>query len=157
MKRFHVHVSVENMKHSIEFYTTLFATPPTIVREDYAKWMLEDPRLNFAISARGHAPGVNHLGMQADSAEELAELGRRAEEASAATYVPQEYATCCYARSDKHWVMDPQGLAWENFHSLETIPVFGQEAAAKEAGGACCIPLAPSGQTGAKSSSGSCC
>jgi hypothetical protein len=157
MKRLHVHVSVENLKQSIEFYSALFAAWPTMERKDYAKWMLEDPRVNFAISARGYAPGVNHLGLQADSAEELAELGQRVEQASVTTSTPQDNAACCYARSDKYWVMDPQGIAWESFHTLEIIPVFGDDAATKESGAACCIPLAPSGRTAAESSKGGCC
>ncbi|MCR4300282.1 MAG: glyoxalase/bleomycin resistance/dioxygenase family protein [Sulfuricaulis sp.] len=151
MKRFHVHVAVENLKHSIEFYSTLFAARPTMEREDYAKWMLDDPRVNFAISARGHAPGVNHLGIQADSADELRDLGERVERIIGPQTLKQDEAACCYAKSDKYWVLDPQGLAWENFHTLEGIPVFGEDNTTKATGAACCIPLAPACKTAAQS------
>jgi catechol 2,3-dioxygenase-like lactoylglutathione lyase family enzyme len=155
MKRFHVHVSVKNLRQSIDFYSTLFAVRPTVERGDYAKWMLENPRVNFAISARGHASGVNHLGIQAESAEELAGLKQRAEGINGSAATQQDSAACCYARSDKYWVFDPQGLPWESFHTLEEIPVFGQDTATKESGAACCIPLASPGPTAAKSSAGS--
>ena len=142
MKRFHVHVSVEDLQPSIRFYSSMFGTEPSVKKDDYAKWMLEDPRLNFAISTRGHRPGVNHLGFQVDSDGELAQLRQQV----AAAEIPaldQAGAACCYAKSDKYWVQDPQGIAWETFHTLGGIPVFGEEAAPeKKADGACCIPLA---------------
>ena len=156
MKRFHVHVSVENLRQSIDFYSVLFAARPTVEKQDYAKWMLDDPRVNFAISARGHASGINHLGIQADSADELRDLGERVEQINGPQALKQDEAACCYAKSDKYWVLDPQGLAWENFHTLEGIPVFGQDTATKESGAACCIPLAPAGKKAAQSSAGSC-
>lgn len=152
MKRFHVHIAVHNLKQSIDFYSELFAARPTVERADYAKWMLDDPRINFAISERGHALGVNHLGIQAEDAEELAELGRRVAALSGPSAVTQENAACCYARSDKYWLRDPQGLAWEHFHTLETIPVFGQDRVGAEPGAACCVPVAA-----AAPESGSCC
>jgi catechol 2,3-dioxygenase-like lactoylglutathione lyase family enzyme len=126
MKRFHVHVGVANLDQSIQFYAAMFGAPPTIQKKDYAKWMLEDPRVNFAISARGTSTGVNHLGMQAESAEELAEIHSRLQAADDAV-VAEEGANCCYAKSDKYWVQDPSGIAWESFHTLGSVPFFSGE------------------------------
>ena len=140
MKRFHAHVHVDDLTQSIAFYSKLFAAAPTRVEADYAKWMLEDPRVNFAISTRGAKPGLDHFGMQTDDAQELAELKARAEAADMAL-LDEGNTTCCYARSEKHWVTDPQGIAWEHFHTLGDIPVFN-EAAPSSAAGACCAPLA---------------
>lgn len=125
MKRFHVHAHVENLPASIAFYSKLFAAEPSRVESDYAKWMLEDPRINFAISTRGSTPGVDHLGFQTDTAEELVELKARARAADMAL-LDEGATSCCYARSEKHWVTDPQGIAWEHFHTLGNIPVFGE-------------------------------
>ena len=140
MKRFHAHVHVDDLAQSIAFYSKLFAAAPTRVEADYAKWMLEDPRVNFAISTRGAKPGLDHFGMQTDDAAELAELKARAEAADM-TLLDEGNTTCCYARSEKHWVTDPQGIAWEHFHTLGDIPVFN-EAAPSSAAGACCAPSA---------------
>ena len=140
MKRFHAHVHVDDLSQSIAFYSKLFAAAPTRVEADYAKWMLEDPRVNFAISTRGAKPGLDHFGMQTDDAAELAELKARAEAADMAL-LDEGNTTCCYARSEKHWVTDPQGIAWEHFHTLGDIPVFN-EAAPSSAAGACCTPAA---------------
>ena len=140
MKRFHVHAHVTDLKASIAFYSKLFAAEPTRVEVDYAKWMLEDPRINFAISTRGEAVGVDHLGIQTDDAEELAELKARAREADMAL-LDQGETSCCYARSDKYWVTDPQGIAWEQFLTLDKIPVFGEGTrAAEPQASACCVP-----------------
>ena len=138
MKRFHVHAHVEDLKASVAFYSKLFAAEPTRVESDYAKWMVEDPRINFAISTGGGKPGVDHLGFQTDSDEELAELKDRARAADLALLDEGE-TSCCYARSDKHWVTDPQGIAWEHFHTLNDIPTFSR-AIAGEVGEstACC-------------------
>ncbi|MFS2105409.1 ArsI/CadI family heavy metal resistance metalloenzyme [Ralstonia sp. Ralssp135] len=161
MKRFHVHVHVDDLSKSIAFYSKLFAAEPTRVETDYAKWMLDDPRINFAISTRGSAAGVDHLGFQVDDAAELAELKARAEAADMALLDEGE-TTCCYARSDKHWITDPQGIAWEHFHSLGNIPVFREdktEEAATESS-ACCAPRAPKGKPigiAVKSDAGSSC
>lgn len=133
MKRFHVHVHVADLAQSVAFYSKLFGAAPTRQESDYAKWMLEDPRLNFAISARGATPGVDHLGLQTDSAEELVALKDQARAAELALLDEGE-TRCCYARSEKHWLTDPQGLAWEQFHTLEDIPVFG----GREPATACC-------------------
>jgi len=142
MNRFHVHAHVEDLAASIAFYSKLFAAPPSRVESDYAKWMLEDPRINFAISSRGGKPGVDHLGFQTDSEEELAELKSRARAADM-TVLDEGETTCCYARSEKHWVTDPQGIAWEHFHTLDDIPVFSQKAAsASEASACCAAPIA---------------
>ena len=137
MKRFHVHARVEDLDRSIAFYSKLFDAPPTRVEAGYAKWMLEDPRINFAISTRGGAPGVDHLGIQADSAAELDALKARARAADMALLDEGE-TTCCYAHSDKYWLTDPQGIAWEQFHTLADIPVFGQAAAGGSGDAACC-------------------
>ena len=140
MKRFHAHVHVDDLAQSIAFYSKLFAAAPARVEADYAKWMLEDPRVNFAISTRGAKPGLDHFGLQTDDAAELAELKARAEAADMAL-LDEGNTTCCYARSEKHWVTDPQGIAWEHFHTLGDIPVF-KEAAPSSAAGACCDPSA---------------
>lgn len=125
MKRLHVHVSVKNLSDSIRFYSGLFATAPTVQKDDYAKWMLDDPRVNFAISTRTDVTGVNHLGIQAENAEELAEIQARAATADLGGDA-EPAANCCYARSDKHWLEDPQGVVWEAFHTMGDIPVYGE-------------------------------
>ena len=141
MKRFHVHLHVDDLAKSIAFYSKLFAAEPARVESDYAKWMLDDPRINFAISTRGATPGVDHLGFQTDDAAELAELKARAESADMAL-LDQGETTCCYAQSEKHWVTDPQGIAWEHFHTLANIPVFSEQEATRGASSAsaCCAP-----------------
>ena len=159
MKRFHVHAHVEDLPRSIAFYSKMFGAEPTRVEGDYAKWMLEDPRLNFAISTRGGQPGVDHLGIQTDTEDELAELKARAQAADMALLDEGE-TTCCYARSDKYWITDPQGIAWEQFHTLADIPVFSeQKPAAVAEPSACCAAAAPSGKPVAipVKASSSCC
>jgi len=128
MKRFHVHAHVEDLPASVAFYSKLFAAEPARLETDYAKWMLDDPRVNFAISTRGGAPGVDHLGFQTDTEDELVALKSRAEAADM-TLLDEGATSCCYARSAKHWVTDPQGIAWEHFHTLADIPVFNEKAA----------------------------
>lgn len=142
MKRFHVHMHVNDLDQSIAFYSRLFAVQPSRVEKDYAKWMLEDPRVNFAISARGGKPGLDHLGFQVDEAHELVELKDRAHSADMAL-LDEGATSCCYARSEKHWVTDPQGVAWEHFHTLGNIPVFN-ESEAQESAAACCPTATPS-------------
>ena len=138
MKRFHVHVAVPDLQKSIEFYSTMFGAKPAVVKEDYAKWMLEDPRVNFAISRRGGTAGINHLGFQVDDAAELTEIHSRLAAADAGV-LAEKNVSCCYARSDKYWVTDPAGVPWESFHSLGTVPFYNGET--KEASkGACCAP-----------------
>ena len=139
MKRFHVHISVQHLKASVRFYSRLFGTEPTVQHVDYAKWMLEDPRMNFAISQGGEAAGVNHLGFQLDSTEELQAM-RTQLQAADAGLTEQKAQACCYARSDKYWVTDPTGIAWETFHTLTSIPVFC-EAMSSVAQSGCCIPV----------------
>ena len=147
MKRFHVHIAVEKLDDSIRFYSSLFGVAPTVVQPDYAKWMLEEPRVNFAISQRGHQPGINHLGFQVESDAELKAM-RGHLEAADAGLVEQTAAACCYALSDKYWVMDPQGVAWETFHTLDSVPMYGEDSRTAAMQGACCIPLAPSENQG---------
>jgi len=137
MKRLHIHLAVANLMESIRFYSNLFAATPSVIKSDYAKWMLDDPRVNFAISTRGGDAGLNHLGVQVEAAEELGEMHARLQNLQGA--VTEEIDTaCCYAKSNKYWATDPQGIAWETFHTLESIPVFGD--AASEDGDACCVP-----------------
>lgn len=132
MRRFHVHVSVDDIAQSTAFYTHLFGEPAR-VESDYVKWMLEDPRINFAISKRGAKTGINHLGIQVDSDEELA--GMRAQlNAADASLATEVNTNCCYAKSDKFWVTDPQGIAWETYHTLDSIPTWGGEATVAAAG-----------------------
>jgi hypothetical protein len=146
LTRFHVHAHVEDLKASIAFYSKMFAAAPTRVETDYAKWMLEDPRINFAISTRGGKPGIDHLGIQAESADELAELKARARAADI-VLLDEGETTCCYVRSDKHWITDPQGIAWEQFHTLDNIPVFSEtQKRTSDVASACCVAPAPSGR-----------
>jgi catechol-2,3-dioxygenase len=114
MKRMHVHVAVDDLDKAVGFYSTLFAAEPSVVRSDYAKWMLEDPRVNFAISVRGAKTGLNHLGIQVESESELAEVYARLNRADAPV-VEEGKTTCCYAKSEKSWIVDPAGISWETF------------------------------------------
>lgn len=142
MKRFHVHLHVDDLAASVGFYRRLLAAEPTRREADYAKWMLDDPPVNFAISTRGQRAGVDHLGIQTDDAAELALLKDRARAADLAL-LDEGQASCCYARSEKHWITDPQGIAWEHFHTLGDIPVFSDAAAiASPQAPACCAPAA---------------
>ncbi len=145
MKRFHVHVAVRNLQESARFYWAMFGIEPTVVKPDYAKWMLDDPRVNFAISQRGQAVGVNHLGVQAETDDELEAIHANLQQADAAV-VAEKGVSCCYAKSDKYWVTDPQGVAWESFRSLGTVPVYGEEnhtapaACGSDQATGCCAP-----------------
>ena len=144
MKRFYVHVAVNDLEGSKAFYSRLFGAEPTVLRHDYAKWMIDDPRINFAISTYGDHTGIQHLGLQADSQEELAEIrGRLAD--TGAEVADEPGANCCYAHSDKHWAVDPQGLAWEAFHTLGDARHYGADhgsarapARARDAQSGCC-------------------
>ncbi len=140
MKRFHVNVSVENLSESIRFYTALFAMEPTVHEDDYAKWMLDDPRINFAIAQRGGEPGVNHLGFQVDCAEELVEMKAQLTRADH-VLIEQAGAACCYANSDKYWITDPAGIAWETFHTLGSLPIYGVDTEIVPKPSTCCVPL----------------
>ncbi len=132
MKRFHIHVGVSDLEKSVQFYSTLFGQKPTKLKEDYAKWMLEDPRLNFAISTRAADQGVDHLGIQVENASELTDITERLKKADLGVYDEGE-TTCCYAESSKAWVKDPSGLAWEAYQNMADADVFSEGA---EAG--CC-------------------
>ena len=145
MKRLHIHVGVTDLGQSIAFYSALFGAPPSLVRDDYAKWMLEDPRVNFAIS-HGHAAiGIEHLGIQAETPEELAEVTGRLN-AAARPVLAEGETTCCYARSEKSWTSDPQGVVWEAFHTMEQARTYGSSPALdvlaamapSPGGGGCC-------------------
>jgi catechol 2,3-dioxygenase-like lactoylglutathione lyase family enzyme len=151
MKRLHLHVSVNDLDTSIRFYQTLFGAAPAVTQLDYAKWMLEDPRINFAISTNRQPVGINHLGFQVDTDEEL--RGMKAQLAAAdARMIEEVEHPCCYAKSDKYWVTDPTGIAWETFHTLSSIPVYGEDTAVFNHGAStvpvgneapCCIPAPP--------------
>jgi lactoylglutathione lyase len=162
MKRFHVHLHVQDLNQNISFYSALFGQAPARTENDYAKWMLQDPPVNFAISTRGAQTGLDHLGFQVESDEELHALKSRAEQAELAMHDEGE-TTCCYARSDKYWLTDPQGLAWEQFHTLDHIPTFSETAsAASTQATACCPPTAQVAPRGkpvgiAVKSTSSCC
>jgi len=147
MKRLHVHVSVDDLAESIRFYSTLFASPPTVTKPDYAKWMLDDPRVNFAISTRSGETGLDHLGIQVETAEELKEIYERLRQADRP--VMEEGATvCCYAESEKAWIADPQGLSWEAFLTSGQNTVYGDSVdlgPIRTRGGACCAPETPQG------------
>jgi len=139
MKRFHVHVAVSDLDQSIGFYSTLFGAAPNVRKFDYAKWMLDDPRINFAISKRAENFGVNHLGMQVESKDELDAMRDQLQRADRGL-VEEAGAQCCYAQSDKYWITDPQGVAWETFHSLDEIPIYGDDDGTRKNAAACCTP-----------------
>lgn len=163
MKRLHVHVGVNDLDQSIQFYSNLFAAEPTVTKSDYAKWMLDDPRVNFAISVRpAGATGVRHLGIQVESQDELAEVYTRLEAADAPVF-EEGQTTCCYAKSEKSWINDPQGVAWETFHTTGESTTYGGgvESAAPESHAAtkppeCCIPAAEA-KTSEAAAAASCC
>ena len=137
MKRFHVHIAVDNLQDNIRFYSALFGIEPTVSKPDYAKWMLDDPYINFAISARGAKSGLDHVGIQVDSDDALTEVNQRLMRAGLPA-AEQQNAQCCYASSNKYWTVDPQGIAWEAFQSLTTIPLFGQDTAIPTKTETCC-------------------
>ena len=139
MKRLHVHVSVEDLAESIQFYSTLFAAEPTVTKDDYAKWMLEDPRVNFAISKRGNETGIRHLGIQVEDRAELADVYSRLQRAEAP--ILEEGATrCCYAKSEKSWIADPQGIQWETFLTTGESTTYGAAPVRLNQGKPCCEP-----------------
>ncbi|RYE01066.1 MAG: glyoxalase/bleomycin resistance/dioxygenase family protein [Sphingomonadales bacterium] len=150
MKRMHLHVSVPDLAQSIQFYETLFGAAPIVVKDDYAKWMLDDPKVNFAISQRARAAGIDHIGIQVDSAEELGALANRLKAAGAETF-DQEATTCCYARSDKSWVRDPAGVRWETFFTLGEATSYGEDEVLPEPSAACGDPV------GTAAAHGACC
>lgn len=145
MKRLHVHVAVDNLETSIGFYSTLFAAPPSVLKDDYAKWMLDDPRVNFAISSRaGRGEGVDHLGIQVETDAELRELSTRLKAAGETTR-DQEATTCCYAQSNKAWVDDPSGIRWETFFTFGDATSYGEDepkVAQAQPQQSCCPPPA---------------
>ena len=141
MKRFHVHVSVADLAKSIEFYRALFASDPAVQKSDYAKWMLDDPRVNFAISQRGGASGVRHLGIQVEDQAELTEVYARMKHAEGPILEEGE-TTCCYAKSEKSWIDDPQGVQWETFLTTGASTVYGGDPARAAAQSPCCAPRA---------------
>jgi len=138
MSRLHVHIAVDDLDQNIRFYSALFGAGPGVVKDDYAKWDLADPAVNFAISARARNAGLDHVGIQADTAQELEALQARLDAAGIAGR-EQSGTACCYARSDKYWSLDPQGIAWEAFHTLDSIPTFNEHGAESPAQG-CCVP-----------------
>lgn len=148
MKRLHVHVGVNDLNQSIGFYSTLFGAEPTVTKPDYAKWMLEDPRVNFAISAGNAHKGVEHLGIQVESGQELQEVYGRLKAADRPV-LEEGATTCCYAKSEKSWIADPQGVVWEAFFTNGEATVYGDNPelsalSANAAESACCAPaMAP--------------
>ena len=141
MKRLHVHVSVEDVTKSIRFYNTLFASEPTVTKDDYAKWMLEDPRVNFAISKRGSDAGIRHLGIQVEDRAELADVYSRMQRAEAPV-LEEGATTCCYATSEKSWIEDPQGVQWETFLTTGESTVYGADPVNEQPKSSCCGPKA---------------
>lgn len=137
MKRMHIHVGVKNIEESVRFYNALFGAEPAKLKPDYAKWMLEDPHLNFAISTRAKKPGLDHMGLQVDDAGELNALRDQMSAANISTHSDGE-TTCCYAKSEKSWVEDPNGIAWEAYHTMEDAQIYSGNDAVSEA--ACCVP-----------------
>jgi predicted enzyme related to lactoylglutathione lyase len=150
MKRMHVHVSVENIDHAIGFYSALFATQPSVVKPDYAKWMLDDPRVNFAISTRGHEAGLDHLGIQVESPEELQDVYARLRKAGG-NVIERGQTKCCYAKSEKSWIDDPAGISWETFYTTGESTDYGtslQDGPRVAHEKSCCAPtVAPEQKT----------
>lgn len=148
MKRLHVHVGVTDLSTSIGFYSTLFGAEPTVTKDDYAKWMLEDPRVNFAISSGNHAAkGIEHLGIQVENGEELTEVYDRLKAADRPV-LEEGATTCCYAKSEKSWIADPDGIVWEAFLTNGDATIYGDSPAlaalsTNAADGACCAPTVP--------------
>jgi len=138
MSRLHLHISVDDIEKNIQFYSALFGAQPTKVEDDYAKWQLDDPKVNFAISNRSDVKGVDHVGIQTESTEELTELEERLT-AAGISGVAQESSTCCYAESEKYWTFDPQGIPWETFHTLSSAAVFKLDTSESN-GTSCCAP-----------------
>ncbi|HET6545704.1 MAG TPA: ArsI/CadI family heavy metal resistance metalloenzyme [Rhodanobacteraceae bacterium] len=157
MKRFHVHVNVDRIDSNIRFYTMLFGVAPSVVKPDYAKWMLDDPRINFAISQRSRAAGVDHLGLQADDAVELDAIAQRLRAADAVA-LTEKATICCYARSDKFWAEDPQGVRWESFHTHGEATVYANAPASTDEDAACCEPAATDNASSCgPAAAGACC
>ncbi|SFK19118.1 ArsI/CadI family heavy metal resistance metalloenzyme [Methylocapsa palsarum] len=151
MKRLHVHVSVDDLAQSIKFYSTLFAADPTVAKPDYAKWMLDDPRVNFAISKRGVRAGLDHLGIEVETQAELREVYDRLRQADRPV-LEEGATTCCYAKSEKAWIKDPQNLSWETFLTIGESAVYGADVdreSIPEAATACCAPKADAKPAGA--------
>ena len=142
MKRMHIHVGVKNIEESVRFYNALFGAEPAKLKPDYAKWMLEDPHLNFAISTRAKKTGLDHMGLQVDDSDELNALREQMSAANISTHSDGE-TTCCYAKSEKSWVEDPNGIAWEAYHTMEDAQIFSGDNVVSE--GACCTPETPQG------------
>jgi predicted enzyme related to lactoylglutathione lyase len=144
MKRMHVHVAVDDLQNAIGFYAALFAAPPTVVKSDYAKWMLDDPRVNFAISARGRQPGLDHLGIQVEDEDELHEVYDRLHKAGG-NVIEQGQTNCCYAKSEKSWIDDPAGISWETFLTTGESTDYGDGSGERVARVAqetsCCAPV----------------
>ena len=151
MKRFHAHVRVDDLESSVRFYSTLFGSQPSVLKADYAKWMLDDPRVNFAITAGSSTTGLDHLGLQVESDEDLAAITERFDEAGRSV-AKQQNATCCYAQGNKGWVSDPSGISWETFHTFGESTVYGDDLrpeSSKPGAESCCTP--------APSSTSACC
>jgi catechol 2,3-dioxygenase-like lactoylglutathione lyase family enzyme len=153
MKRFHAHIRVDDLESSVRFYSTLFGSEPSVLKADYAKWMLDDPRVNFAITAGSNTTGVDHLGLQVESDEDLAVITERLD-AAGRSVAKQQNATCCYAQGNKGWASDPSGISWETFHTFGESTVYGTDfaphpAASKPGAELCCTP--------APSSASACC
>lgn len=137
MKKLHVSLAVENLDNSVKFYSTLFGSEPTMLKEDYAQWIIDDPSVNFSIAAKGGTPGFNHVGIQAETEEELQEMYARVRETDG-VLVEQGQTVCCYAESNKNWVVDPQEVRWEVFHTTRRTEHFGTAGIAKQSEGGCC-------------------
>jgi len=131
MKRMHVHVAVDDLQHSVGFYSALFAAQPTVIKSDYAKWMLDDPRVNFAISARGRNAGLDHLGIQVENKDELGEVYARLQKAGS-NVIEQGQTNCCYAKSEKSWIDDPSGVSWETFLTTGETTDYGDGSGERE-------------------------
>jgi catechol 2,3-dioxygenase-like lactoylglutathione lyase family enzyme len=154
MARMHIHISVDDLDGSIDFYSTIFGSKPTTQKTDYAKWLLDNPSINFAISSRGFKPGIEHIGIQAENEDEMSDIRSRLEQGAIETFDDGQ-TVCCYAESDKSWIRDPSGIPWETYFTMKEAQFFSEHDT-EPSGGSCCFPDSVEAKNDCSSNSGCC-
>jgi catechol 2,3-dioxygenase-like lactoylglutathione lyase family enzyme len=154
MARMHIHISVDDLDRSIDFYSTIFGTKPTTQKTDYAKWLLDNPSINFAISSRGFKPGIEHIGIQAENEDEMSDIRSRLEQGAIETFDDGQ-TVCCYAESDKSWIRDPSGIPWETYFTMKEAQFFSEHDT-EPSGGSCCSPDSVEAKNDCSPNSGCC-